>query len=56
MFVEEIMKQTTPQLALPYLLKEKVGMAPRTTSNLTGKQGFISYKINIQKGQTLDLN
>jgi len=41
------MKQTSPESALLYLLKEKVGMAPKTISNLTGKKGFISYKVSI---------
>jgi hypothetical protein len=42
-FAEEILRNTTPEKALLYFLKQDIGKLPETTSILTNKKGFISY-------------
>jgi hypothetical protein len=49
------LKSVDAKDAIVFLLKEKLGVAPKTTSVLTGKKGYISYKYNIVPTEEFDL-
>lgn len=46
-FAQKILEKNTPEEAIIYLLKEKIGISPKTVSSLTKEKGFITYKYNI---------